>query len=157
MSDYIAILKQSLKKKIDVLEELAKLCDYQSELIGAENFDYERFDAYVADKDVCLENIEKLDEGFETLYQRVKDELDSNRSRYAEDIRDMQASITKITELGVSIEAKEQRNRQGIERVILEDRKKLREGKRSLSVARNYYQNMNMSGMDTSMYMDKKK
>ena len=155
--EHIIALRDSLVKKVAVLEEIEQLDRQQDEILSQSTFDYEAFDRLFTDKDVCLEKIEKLDEGFEIVYQRVESELKENRSAYSDIIKEMQDLISRITELGTSINAAEERNRNALSDAIIRERKGMAEGKRSVNVAMNYYKNMNGLNAPESRFMDKKK
>ena len=119
--------------------------------------DFERFDAYVDDKDICIEKLNKLDEGFEILYERVGQELKENRAAYEKQIVHMQQMITEITDKSVAIQTLEERNRKAVAEALSNERKELGQGKRSLNVAMNYYRNMSGANVVPPQYMDKKK
>lgn len=153
---YISTLRDSLQKKDKIVDEILRISNYQKELLEVTPLDYEKFDNYVNDKDVCIENLNKLDEGFEILYQRVSDELKENREVYAQEILQMKQLISSITEKSVSIQTLEERNRKAMEQAILQSRRELQKGKRSVSVAQNYYKNMSNIDGNLSKYMDQK-
>ncbi len=155
--EYVTALRESLEKKQKVLEEILRLCKMQQEVLSSEKFDAEKFDALVDDKDICIEKLEKLDEGFELVYSRVESELKDNKAQYSEDIRSMQERIKTITELSTKINALEERNRKGVSDALIKERKGLSEGKRSVNVAMHYYKNMSGLNVNDSRYMDKKK
>ena len=109
------------------------------------------------DKDICIEKLKKLDEGFEILYEKVAQELKGNRAMYADQIAHMQELITVITDKSTAIQVLEERNKKAVEDVLCRERKELGKGKRSLNVAMNYYRNMSGAGIAQPSYMDKKK
>lgn len=155
--EYVVALKESLDKKLKVLEEIYRISKLQTDVINAQQMDYEAFDRLVDDKDICLEKLEKLDEGFELVYTRVSNELKTNKSAYSDLILAMQETIMKITDKSTAISALEERNRQGLSNVFNKERKELSDGKRSVNVAMNYYKNMTGLSVDSSQYMDWKK
>lgn len=154
---YLTIMQESLRKKINILEEIVRISKIQAEVLVKEPVDYEAFDRCVDDKDVCIEQLELLDRGFEALYQKVGQELKEYPGEYKEWIRQTQALIEQVTEKSVEIQAMEARNKQAIEDALRKNRQGFRQGKRSAEVARNYYKNMNLSNVVQSQYMDKKK
>ncbi|MCR4850427.1 MAG: flagellar export chaperone FlgN [Lachnospiraceae bacterium] len=155
--EHITALRDSLVKKVSILEEIEHLDRLQNEILNKEPFDYEAFDRLFTDKDVCMEKIEKLDEGFELVYERVESELKENKDSYSDIIKEMQDLISRITELGTSVTAAEERNRNALSDTIIRERKGMAEGKRSVNVAMNYYKNMNGLNSLESRFMDKKK
>lgn len=154
---YLNILIESLHKKIDVLEEIERISNRQSEIVAAQPVNYEEFDRCVDDKEVCLEQLSSLDEGFESLYSRVGSELENNKLLYADQIKECQKLIAVIMDKSVAIQSLEARNKQKIEEIFRKERKSFNKGKRSVEVARNYYKNMNNTNVITPHFMDQKK
>lgn len=154
---YVVALEESLEKKIHVLEEIFRICRLQEELLKKKPFSYEQFDAYVNDKDICIEKLNKLDEGFELIYERVGQELKGNSAFYKRQIVHLQQMISEITDKSVAVQALEERNKKTISEIFTEERKTIGQGKRSLNVAMNYYRNMNGANIISPQYMDKKK
>lgn len=154
---YVTALEESLEKKIRVLDEINRISQLQAEVLAAQPVDFETFDRYVDDKDICIEKLNKLDEGFEILYDRVAQELKEDRSVYADQIVHMQEMISQITDKSMTIQALEERNKNAIGEVLSKERKELGQGKRSLNVAMSYYRNMSGSRTAPAQFMDKKK
>ena len=78
---YLVIMQESLKKKIDTLDEIIRISKIQSEALETEPIDFEAFDRCMDDKDICIEQLSLLDKGFESLYQKVACELKNNASK----------------------------------------------------------------------------
>lgn len=154
---YLTILEESLRKKNQILDEIQRICDYQSALLNSESIDYDKYDMYVDDKDVCIEQLNRLDEGFEQLYSKVREELQDNKSMYKDWINTAKELISQITEKSVAIQAQELRNKQTLENIFNKERAGLGKGKKSVKAAMDYYRNMSKTNVITSQYMDKKK
>lgn len=154
---YLTILQESLQKKIRILDEIQRICEYQSELLTKDSVDYEQFDRYVDDKDICIEQLNQLDEGFEQLYNKVREELQQNKALHTDWIKTVKELISVITEKSVAIRAQELRNKQALESVFNKERANLGKGKKSVKAAMDYYRNMSKTNVVTSQYMDKKK
>lgn len=155
--EHITALRDSLIKKVKVLEEIEGINRLQNDLLQTQPFDYEAFDALFDDKDVCIDKLNKLDEGFELVYSRVEIELKNNKEEYGPVIKQMQELITRITELGTSIKASEERTRNSLSDTLIRERKGMSESKRSVNVAMNYYKNMSGLTNAESRFMDRKK
>lgn len=155
--EYIIALKESLEKKLKVLDETYRICQMQFDIISSNEPDYEEFDRLFDDKEICIEKLSKLDEGFEIVYERVSKELKSNSGDYSEMISQMKELITKITEVSTSISALEERIKNGVSDAFIKERKGIADTKRSVNVAMNYYKNMAGTNIPDSIYMDKKK
>lgn len=154
--EYIVALRESLEKKLKIMEETYSLCKIQSEVLDGTPVDFDRFDQLVDEKDICIDKITKLDEGFELVYQRVQDELASNKDAYSSEIKKMQELISKITDFTTKIMALEERNKNKVSSALSNERQFIKEGRRSVNVAMNYYNGMTGMGIPESRFMDKK-
>ena len=122
-----------------------------------ENSDLEEFDRIVSYKEKLIREIQVLDGGFEKLYERIKDDLLAEKKQYASEIKKMQSLIEDVTELSVAIQASEQRNKQLVEQYFSYTRGKIRQAKKSVKVASEYYKSMNRMNYVDSALLDKKK
>lgn len=157
LNNYLNILEDSLKKKIEILERIDEVNRVQSDLLKGEQADLENFDRCVDEKDLYIKELEKLDEGFDTLYEKIKQELLGNKAQYADQIKRLQKLITEITDRSVSIQAQESRNKALVEKYFAEQRKELGQIRKSSKAAYGYYQNMSKSNTAPPQFMDKKK
>ena len=66
MDNYLSVLEDSLKKKLQILDELTDYTTQQQELLKVEELDYEAFDRLVDQKDPLIQRIMELDQGFMT-------------------------------------------------------------------------------------------
>lgn len=157
IENYLSILEESLKKKIDVLKRIQASNEVQTGILKQEPVDLEAFDKIVDEKDLYIEEINSLDEGFETLYEKVRQELDGNRSKFADQIKRMQGLITDITDRSVAIQAQEARNKALVEKCFKAERQNLGQSRKNSRAAYGYYQNMSNKNVPQSHFMDQKK
>lgn len=157
INNYLNILEDSLKKKIEVLRHIREVNEVQTQILKEESVDLEAFDQTVDEKDLYIGELTKLDEGFELLYDNVKQELVGNRQKYADQIRNLQELITKITESSVSIQAQEARNKALVENCFKRERQNLGQSRKNSQAVYGYYQNMNNLKGAQSQFMDQKK
>lgn len=157
MDSYLDILEESLKKKLTVLDRIRLACDEQGELLKEAKPDMERFDELVAQKDEYITQLEKLDEGFQTMYDRIKEELLDNKQRYAQQIKALQAMITELTDKSVAIRAQEARNRDAVAAYFKREKQALGKSRISSKVAYGYYQSMDKAIAESASIMDMKK
>ena len=109
---YLTMMEESLDRKIGVLRAIEAQNEAQREIMKKEGEpDTDAFDATVAEKDRLVEEVLKLNDGFDSLYERVREELNDHKDLYGERIKRMQDKIGVITALSTSIEATEQRNK----------------------------------------------
>ena len=156
MTNYLQILDDSLNKKLTILEELTTLTMEQKKLSEAEKFDDEAFNDTVHKKSSLIEELEKLDEGFQTLYDRVKEQLTGNKERYSTEIGEFKKKIARILDLSTGLEAMERRNRTQGEKRFREAKQEVRQVKKTRQTAANYYRTMNKIS-EEPYFLDTKK
>ena len=116
----------------------------------------DEFDAAVEEKGKLIEQISKLDEGFEALYSNVSKELEGNREKYAKQIQTLKGLVQQVTEKGVSVQAQEARNKALIEAYFAKERGQLRQGRQASKAAYDYYKSMNNSNTVPPQFLDSK-
>ncbi|MBO4616041.1 MAG: flagellar protein FliT [Lachnospiraceae bacterium] len=146
---YLTTMIESLEKKDAILTEIMKKDSEQAALLKEEDFSFDKYDKTVEEKDVLIFRLEKLDDGFESLYNKVKEELDANRALYTSQIRRMQELIGSITDKSASIQAEEARNKAALENVFRSEREKLRAGRSGVKALKSYNQAMNFRNDNT--------
>ena len=157
MDNYLSVLEDSLKKKLQILDELTDYTMQQQELLKVEELDYEAFDRLVDQKDPLIQKIMELDQGFETVYDRIKEQLLDNKEQYAAQIRTLQTLIGELTDKSVKLQTMEQRNKTAIEQQFRKSREKIRQGRQNKQAALNYYKNMNNANYVPPQFLDDKK
>ena len=143
---YVEIMIQSLKKKILVLDSIIEL--NQRQKTGLENpvFTPDEFDDIVAEKSKMIEQLEYLDSGFEKIFERMKDELEGNKTLFAEQIQTMQDYIRSITDKSVQIQAQESRNKDLMIKKFNQIKVQARRVRSTVKVADQYRKNMTNQG-----------
>lgn len=139
---YVEIMLQSLKKKSQVLDEIIMLNKDQRSALESPELTPEEFDVIVEKKGELIEQLDKLDSGFEKVFDRMKEELDGNKEAYREEIRKMQEYIRTITDKSIEIQSQEARNKELMTQKFASVKKQVRTMKKSSAVASKYYQNM---------------
>lgn len=140
---YVTALVESLEKKIEVLKEIEEKNAEQAALLKETPFSFDKFDANAEAKGILIHRLNKLDEGFEALFKRVKDELDNNRPQYATEIRKMQEMIREIMAKSTSIEASEARNKAALEKIFSDEKAKIKSTRSTAKALKSYSQAMN--------------
>lgn len=155
--NYLNLLEESLRKKLQVMAEIQKYNLGQQEIFQSENVDMDRFDGYVAEKGALIDRLTALDNGFERLYAKVAEQLDGNREKYAAQIKTLQALVTEVTDTGVQIQAQEARNKKLIEDYFRKEKEGIRMGRKSSQAAIGYYKTMSKTAVMPPQFMDSKK
>ena len=157
VNNYLTILEESLDKKKEVLQQIQDISMKQAELLKNSELDLQKFDEYVDVKDGFIKVLADLDEGFESLFQKIKQELSANREQYAVQIKCLQDKISAVTDLSVTIQAMESRNRDMVAAYFEKERNSLGSGRKSSKVAYGYYKNLKTAALEESRVFDLKK
>jgi len=140
---YITALIESLEKKVEVLNRIVEKNKEQAEILKEVPFSFDKFDKNTEEKGVLIYRLTRLDEGFESVFEKVRDELNENRAAYAIQIKKMQDLITKITDLSTSIQAEEARNKASLEKIFKGEREKIKMQRSGINAVKSYSQAMN--------------
>ncbi len=155
--NYLTLLEESLKSKLQVMAEIQAYNLRQQEIFQADEAELDKFDEYMAEKESLIERLTSLDNGFERLYQKVAEELKENRQIYAEQIKNLQKLITEVTDASVAIQAQEARNKKLIEDYFRKERDGICMNRKTSKAAIGYYKNMSKSAVVLPQFMDSKK
>ena len=153
---YIRMMLESLQKKEAVVESLLSGSEKQKEVLSAKEVDWDAFDALTVEKGKLIEELLQLDEGFESLFERVKGPLTQNKDMYKTEIGFMQATIRTLTDKSAELETLEQRNKKLVETRMAESRQVIKQSKMGSQAAMQYYQRMNRINTVDPQLMDKK-
>ena len=154
--NYLQILEESLSRKITILDELERLTMSQREIVQADEFDEEVFNTNVEQKAALIREIEKLDRGFQLLFDNVKKQLDSDRAQYSEEIKRLQELVKGVMDRSTELQVMEARNKDMIKSRFAALKKEARTIKKSREMAANYYKTMNNISSEP-YFLDKKK
>ena len=153
---YVRMMLDVLNKKELHLAKLLELTKEQETVLKSEEFNEAEFELLIEKKGGHLRKLEEVDQGFQSVYNRVAEEMKSNKDAYKEQILEMQGLITKVTDLGVKLSALEEKNKAALEAKLQNKKQTIRQFKVSKQTASTYYKNM--IGMQTgaSYFMDQK-
>lgn len=145
MSDnrvYIDALKRSLKKKVAILSEIDLQNRKQRELLEDEHGSADDFEETMNEKARLIEELDKLDEGFDEVFNKVKEELDKNRTLYKDDIAIMQEYIRIIMDKSTLVQTQERMNKELFEKKASSVKAERKTLSTNMKVANLYQQNM---------------
>lgn len=150
------MMAESLKKKTKLLSSIIGLNNKLEELAMQPEMDMDAFRNLLDEKDECAAQITQLDNGFEALFEKVRGELQGRKEQFREQILAMQQLIKVITDQIVLIQKAEEKNRTLIEGQFSRMKKSVREAKKGMDVAQNYYKSMSKMQVVDAQFMDKK-
>lgn len=155
--NYLQIMTESLEKKLEVLDQICEINKRQLESSMKRPFDAEAYDAVMDEKSELLDELNRLDDGFTSTYELVREEVQNNPDRYREKVLHMQELVRQAVDKGVSIEAQEQRNKASMEAALTSKRQEFRERKITASAATKYYTAVSKINNVDPQLMDSKK
>lgn len=157
ISASLDLLEESLVKKAGIMRLIMEENAKQKEILSDPNdVDQMAFDGTLDKKGDYIDQLNALDDGFQSLFDRVKDEVGQEKEKYSEQIKRMQDLIHEITDLSASIEAEEHRNKKLAEEYFSAARLKMNYSRQTSAVAFNYYKTMNNFRDIPPQFMDKK-
>ena len=158
LSVYVDVLHDSLSRKVDIVKEILALTKEQSEILSDEEMDSDRFDKIIDEKGVRIDEILEIDNGFNTMFERVRDVLQTDKEKYRSQIIEMQNYIRVITDMNVELESLEQSNKNKFDEFLHNKRSEIKNFNKSNSTAASYYRNMSNQHQSWQTYfLDKKK
>lgn len=155
--NYLKVLEESLERKLEIMAKIQECNLCQQEIFQAQDVNLEEFDKYVDRKGALIEELMALDNGFETLYRNIEQELQNNRQKYAAEIKRLQELVTRVTEESVTIQAQEARNKKQVEDYFRKERVGIAQNRKNSKAAFDYYKSMSGSGYAPSQFYDNKK
>lgn len=156
LKKYLQILDESLDKKIQILTDVENLSKEQNTLIENES-SYEDIDANMDKKADLIDEINKMDDGFQAMYDNIKTELGKNPNAYKSEIASLQDKIKIVMEKSTSIEALEARNKKAMEGYFTSSHKDNRQRLTHVAAVQDYYKSANKLNAIVPQFMDQKK
>lgn len=164
---YLTAMRDALAQKCEVLEHLLDMTKKQECFFTNPEFAFqdasdenvEAFDELLAAKERLIQKILDLDRGFEGLYNKVESHLKDNKEEYRVQILEMQDFIRRGTDIGVKIQALEQKNKRNFESLLVKKRQEIQEfrlGSRTAGAYTRHMAGQQFAG-EQSFYIDKKK
>ena len=157
LTNELHILIESLEKKVRLLDFLLADSKKQEELAKLSDFNAEQFDLLVDHKDELLGQMDELDQGFDVLFSRIKDDLLMHQMDYSEEIKKLQELIKTTVDYGAQVSATEMRVKEVLSNAIYKQREELAKRRISSQSVMNYYKTSNQLGHIEPYFLDQKK
>ena len=156
MENYLSVLEEALRKKVVILDKIQVYNEKQCDCFSMENVDIEGFDAAIEEKGKLIEELTKLDEGFEIIYANLSGALKQNMGKNGAQIKVLQELIQSVTEKSMTIQAQEARNKSLIEAYFSREKKQIKEGRVNSKVAYGYYKSLDKAALEANRGFDLK-
>lgn len=153
---YVKILRESLEKKAELLNLISEENDKQSRVLTDPNSTPDDFQATIDNKDKWITDISTLDDGFAAIFEKVKPLLESQKSKYRDEIVRMKDLVRQITDLTAQVEKEEKANYLLAQKKFAGVRKQVQKIRKSQNAVSSYYKSMNGSGYD-AQFLDSTK
>ena len=155
--NYVQILVVTLQKQIQVLQEILKLTKEQHQIATLSEFDEVMLEETLNKKEVLIAQLNELDDGFASVYGRVRKEVNQHRELYTEELQQLQELIKECTDLGVEIRVLEERTRKKLAQCFAGKQKEYGVQRTAATVASRYYQTMKNAKVQNSYLYNEKK
>ena len=156
-ADYVVMLRESLQKKVSLLKDISIRNEEQKAILEDPNATPDEFQSNVDDKDELVQQIVALDEGFESIFKKVEDEISEHRSEYADEIRRMQDLIREITDLSERVRSQERINSDLARAKFSTIKTQVKRVRQSQKAVNNYYNSMVRANYYDPQFFDNKK
>lgn len=159
-NSYVNLLIESLEDKIKVLDEIIKTDAEQADILKEHEIDLDELRENQEKIGELAGKLDKLNDGFESVYSKVRNELQDNMDLYRDEIKKMQELITVITDKSVKIEAEQSRNKSSAGRFFKDKRKELSDRRNAVQKINLYANQMHSvipKGQADAAFLDKKK
>lgn len=153
----VQVLLQSLIKKKAVLDQLIDLGQRQEELLKQEGLDMDGLNQLLEEQGILVAELERLDQGFELVYERCRAQIVGHKELYQKEIREMKACIQEITAKISTINACNLRNQVAAESHFRQEKQAISQSVSKTKAARNYYNSMNKLNYVSPQFYDNKK
>lgn len=155
--NYVKVMIDTLYKKNRILDSILTLSSFQKSIVSDMKNNLEKFEQTILEKQELIDELLLLDEGFQLLYDRLKDSLFEEADQYREEIGKMQKLITEISHKSMQVQTIEEENRELISQQATTIRKGTKKYFDTKSAVNKYYKNMQKLSYITPQFMDKKK
>lgn len=155
-NNYVVMLRESLEKKIEVLNEIHIENLHQKEVLENPLSTPDELKETIDRKDKLIDVINALDNGFQQMYERVKNILEVDKSQYADEIAKMQNLISDLTALSATIQAEELRNKDLATAKFARVRAQAKKVNSLKGAVNSYNQNMGKLNIVDPQFLDKK-
>ena len=157
MERYLDAMIQSMNEKSNCLKQLLDMTAQQEKALFGGSIDWDTFDRLIDEKEAVIDRLGQLDDGFQAVFDKIRDELEDRKAQYRDRIAKLQEQIRQVTDLSNALITAEHRNKTLMETQAMQERKRIRQTKANAKAATHYYNSMNRINYIDPQLMDKKK
>lgn len=153
---YVQVLIDTIHKKEAVLHQILEITKQQEALSKRDTYASDEMEEAMNEKEILIARLNYLDDGFESVYDRIRSELRNHIEDYRQEIGALQDAIRVCTELGNEIKILEERNRNRFSMLFSNARSQYATSRTQANVAQNYHKMMNHSKIADAYFVDHK-
>ena len=154
--NYVQVLIDTITKKEETLRKILEITKQQEVISKQDTYASEDMEKTLNEKEIQISRLNYLDEGFQSVYERVSSEIRNHIDVYKQDVLVLQDKIRICTEIGNEIMVLEERNRNRFNTLFSKAHTDYSTVKSKASVAQNYFKTMNNSKVMDAYFVDKK-
>jgi DNA repair exonuclease SbcCD ATPase subunit len=151
------MLRESLQKKVSILSDIISMNEEQRSILEDPNASPDEFQTNIDAKDELVNEIVKLDEGFESIFSKVETEIKSHPGEYSGEIRQMQELIREITDFSERVRSQEKINSELAREKFSTIKSQIKKVRQSRTAVNHYYQSMTKANYYDPQFYDSKK
>ena len=153
---YVQVLIDTIHKKEAVLHQILEITKQQEALSKRDTYASDEMEEAMNEKEILIARLNYLDDGFESVYDRIRSELRNHMENYRQEIGILQDAIRRCTETGNEIQILEERNRNRFSMLFSNARSQYATYRTQANVAQNYHKMMNHSKIADAYFVDHK-
>ena len=139
----LEILDQGLISKKKSLESILMYTEKQQNILFEEMFDMKAFNTLIKKKQVDINKINQIDDGFIESYKRIQKYIEKHPEMYRKYTQSMQKSLKEISDLSIAITVLEEKNNIKFKDVSKNTKEYIRSFRANKKTVTNYYKNYN--------------
>lgn len=156
-ANFVLMLRESLEKKVAILNHIIEENIIQKDILTDPESDPDELDNNLEKKGAYVDELVKLDDGFNSLFKAVEDIFLNNRSIYKEEIEKMRLLVEEITDLSTKIRLQETENYKLATEKFEGVKERVKKTRQSQQAVNTYYKNMMKVNYVDPQFMDNKK
>ncbi len=153
---YVQVLIDTIHKKEAVLHQILEITKQQEALSKRDTYASDEMEEAMNEKEILIARLNYLDDGFESVYDRIRSELRNHMENYRQEIGILQDAIRRCTKTGNEIQILEERNRNRFSMLFSNARSQYATSRTQANVAQNYHKMMNHSKIADAYFVDHK-
>ncbi len=157
LQNYLKVLADSLEQKKTVLEQILDITRRQEQIAQGDSFSELEFANSVNEKEILIARLNQLDDGFLSVYNRIRQAVVDQGGLYDPEIRRMQEQIRQCVDIGNDIRVLEERNQAKLTSHFSAKREEYKVKTSLNSAAKSYHKSMSGVKFSDPFFMDQKK